>query len=92
MNNKLNQLVKLALSIRADHQRCQELSEAMRQETSWINQTGTAHRLNNLLELWRKNLADYWRLSAEYGRVCPEEEVFTIYNLDKLVTDYSQAR
>ena len=90
--NKLNQLVRLALDIRADHQRCKELSEALRQETSWINQTGTAHQLDSRLDQWRKNLADYWRLSAEYGRVCPEEEVFTIHNLDKMVADYNQAR
>ena len=91
-DTNLNQLVKLALEIRALHKRCQELSEFMRRETSWINQTGTAHQLRNYHEQWLAKLYAYWRLSAEYAPKCPEEEVWTIVYLDKLVEEYDQAR
>lgn len=91
-NSNLNQLVKLALEIKALHKRCQELSDFMRRETSWINQLGTAHQLHNFHEQWLEKLATYRRLSTEYAPKCPEEEVWTIVYLDELVNEHDQAR
>lgn len=92
MKATLKHLVDTALAVRVYHTRCQELSEALRQEASWINQEAIAHQLGNCLEQWRKSLNEYWRLSAECERSCPDEEVFTIHNLDEMVSNYNQAR
>lgn len=90
--NELNQLAKLALEIRLLHQRCQELSEFLRQETSWLNQLGTAHQLKDLHERWLGKLDAYRQFSSEYSPKCSEEELWTIVYLNKLVDDHSKAK
>lgn len=84
-------LVQTALALRSEHMRCRELAEALRQETSWINQEATAHQLQTHLNIWRDLLGEYDRLSNNYAYDSPDE-VYILHNLNKMVDDYRHAR
>lgn len=88
---ELKQLMDMALIIRAEHNRCRELAEALRHETSWINMEAIGHQLQTHLESWRETLGAYERLSAEYEYALPDE-VYILHNLNKMVDDYRHAR
>lgn len=87
----MNALIKTALAVRSEHIRCQELAEALRQETSWINMEALGQQLQTHLNIWRDLLAEYDRLSNDYAYDLPDE-VYILHNLNKMVDDYRHAR
>ena len=83
----MNNLVQIALAVRAEHTKCQELAKDLRREYSWATMAAIGHQLQTHLESWRELLSTYDRLSKEYEYALPDE-VSTHHALNKLVDDY----